>query len=133
MLFRIIPAGDVDIISVDGKQQIVILRAERYVRQTLATKLKSFLGEWFLNLREGVPYYRDVLVHNPDIQLIRTLFRRVILSVQEVSAVSKLEIDYDPLRRRVAVEFDAELVTGGVLLVRQPDSAFIVTLRSEVP
>lgn len=124
MLYRVIPAGDVDLVS--GRP--VILQGPEAVRQKIATRLKFFLGEWFLNLREGLPYFRVVLVRRPDITLIRTLYRRAILSVQEVASLTSLDVDYDPRVRAVAVEFDAELVKGGVLSVRQPNPPFVIDL-----
>ena len=128
-LYRIIPVGDRDLVDDEnGLAQLVVLTGPAFVRQKIAARLKFFLGEWFLNLREGVPYYRIVLVANPDLGLIRTLFRRVILSVEEVADLTKLVVHYDKPTRTIAVEFDAELVEGGVLLVRQPDPAFLISL-----
>jgi len=130
-LYRVIPNGDLDLVTGDnGLKQIVVLTGAPFVRQKIATRLRFFLGEWFLNLREGIPYYRIVLVANPDMGLIRTLFSRVILSVQEVAVISKLVLSFDEHARTLAVEFDAQLVAGGVLLIRQPDPAFLVQLAT---
>lgn len=122
VLFRFIPKGDIDIQA--GKVQLVSGR--QYVRQKIASRLKFFLGEWFRDQRLGIPYYRVVFIMNPDLDVIRSLYRNVILSVQEVTRVENIELDYDKTSRKMAVGFDAFLDAGETLLVRQPDPAFIV-------
>ena len=74
-LIRTIPAGDLAI----ENGHFVLARGVGYVRQKLSVRFKFFLGEWFLDLREGVPYYRDVFTWNPNLPVIRALFRRVAI------------------------------------------------------
>lgn len=129
---RIIPVGDIELSARDpitGKRRVVMNRGPRYVRQKIAARLRFFLGEWFLDTRLGVPYYRDVLITNPDLNVVRSIFRQVILSVQEVASLDKLELSFDSESRALAIEFDASLVAGGVLLVRQPDPPFIIQVQ----
>lgn len=111
------------------KRRILMVSGAEYVRQKIACRLKFFLGEWFLDLREGVPYYRDVFVQNPDLNLIRSIFRAVILSVQDVQGVTALTLAYDPRLRTLGVAFTALLATGETLVVRQPDKAFIISVQ----
>jgi len=84
--------------------------------QQLRIALRLFLGEWFLNRRIGVPYYRDVFVKNPKVDLVRVLFRRCILANANVEAVSRLDLDYDPGARTLVVDFEAILVDGTILV-----------------
>lgn len=130
-VFRVIPAGDIAMTydPTTGKRQLRLVGGVRYVRQKIASRLKFFLGEWFLDQRQGVPYYRDVFVQNPDLDLIRSVFRAVIVSVQEVTDVLNLEVAYSQSTRELAVSFEARLVAGGVLLVRQPDEPFIIRVQ----
>lgn len=131
-VYRIIPPGDVLLGPKDpttGKRRIVMYSGVDYVRQKIAVRLKFFLGEWFRDTRQGVPWFRDVLVQNPDLNVIRSVYRAVILSVQEVSSVDRIDLVWTKPLREVAVEFDATLVAGGVLLVRQPDPPFIIQVQ----
>ncbi len=123
-LFRFIPAGDIDLVN--GKVQLIIGKLQ--VRQKIATRLKFFLGEWFLDQRQGVPYYRNVLVMNPDLDVIRTLYRKVILSVPEVTRVDNLNITFNQGDRTLTVSFDAVLGNGEILTIRPADTDFIVDL-----
>ena len=130
-VWRVIPAGDVELgpVKANGKRSISLVTGPRYVRQKIAARLNFFLDEWFLDRRLGVPYYRDVLLMNPDLDIARSVFRTVILSVQEVATVDKLTLAFDTKDRTLAMEFDAPLVAGGILHVRQPDSPFIIRVQ----
>jgi hypothetical protein len=131
-VYRIIPAGDIELSArspITGKRRVVMNTGPRYVRQKIASRLRFFLGEWFLDTRLGVPYYRDVLIANADLSIVRSIFREVILSVPEVASLDKLTLAFDTEARALAIEFDASLVAGGVLLVRQPDRPFIIHLQ----
>lgn len=126
-IYRVIPAGDIDL---GPDRRGVLLRGPEFVRTKLSQRLRFFLGEWFIDRRQGVPYFQDVFVKNPDLDVVRAIFRQVMVSIQEVSSIPMLDLTYDSGARRLAVSFDAHLVAGGVLQVRQPDPPFIIQLPS---
>lgn len=77
-----------------------------------AIKLRNrfffFLGEWFLDTREGVPYFQIVLVKNPNLEVIKRLFTSLILSVSPVIVtVSKMDVYLLGPTRELVVEFEA--------------------------
>lgn len=131
-IYRIIPPGDIKLTPKDpttGKRRVSMVSGVQYVRQKISTRLRFFLGEWFLDQREGIPYYRDVFIKNPDLAIIRSVFRQVINSIQEVSEIRTLTVAYNRTTRTLGVEFDVRLVDGGVLVVRQPDAPFIINVQ----
>ena len=126
-LVRVIPAGDLELIN--GSP--VAYKGKLFVRQKISQRLRFFLGEWFRDARLGVPYFRDVFVQNPNLDVIRALFKSTILSVQEVTSVTRLDLQYAPATRILAVEFTAFLGAGEVLDVRQPDPPFILNFNQQ--
>lgn len=81
----------------------------------LRNRFKFFEGTWFLDLTEGFPYYRSVFVKNPDMNHIRRLFTRLILSVSPViDTVERLDLKLGS-DRRLKVYFLARAVDGRVL------------------
>lgn len=83
------------------------------VAQRLRIRLRFWLGEWFLDQRLGIPYVRSVLVKNPDLVLIRSIFRRVILSTPGVARLDSLVLTHDRAGRRLVIEdFRATFVDG---------------------
>ena len=130
-VYRVIPVGDLDLSPKDpvtGRRSPMLLTGAAYVRQVIAVKFKFIQGEWFIDQRQGVPYAIEVFVANPNLDRIRTLLRKILLSTQEVSSVTKLLLTFTPGTRKLAVDFDVQLVAGGVISVRQPDPPFIITL-----
>lgn len=90
--------------------------------QRLRIKLETFLGEWFLDTQVGVPYYRDILLKNPDLSIIRGLFRKILLDDPDVDSVPRLDLELDA-SRLLKVEFDAVLVDRSIASVSLPAEA----------
>lgn len=127
MIVRTVPAGD---LALDERGNFVWLDpGPEYTRQRLASRIKFFLREWFLDLRKGVPYFKHVLVKNPDLNVVRQVFRRVILGTPGVLSIveDKIELAYDPTARSCAVGF-AAIVEGGLITVALNDPDFIIAL-----
>ena len=129
-VIRIIPAGDLALEN--GDLVVLGLTATtrvQYIRQKIAARFKFFLGEWFLDLRQGIPYFRDVLVKNPNLQVIRSLFLRVLRRTPGVLSVARFFLSYDPSTRQLRFDFQA-VVTDGVVVVSPKDEDFLVDVAS---
>lgn len=122
-VYRIIPRGDLEI----RNRRLVLASGLAYLRQKISARFKFFLGEWFLDLREGIPYYRDVLVKNPDLDIIRSLFRRVLVETPGVLSVPRFAVVLDRQSRELAFRFQA-VCEGGTIIVEPSDRAFILTV-----
>jgi hypothetical protein len=122
---RTIPAGDVAL----SNHQLVLIGDLQYLRQKLAARLKFFLGEWFLDLRQGIPYYRDVFVKNPNLRVVRSLMRRVILRTPGIVDLPKFEIIFNEAERNATFEFEA-VAKKGRIVVLPSDRDFLVDLAA---
>jgi hypothetical protein len=85
-------------------------------RQSIECVLSLFLGEFFLDRRKGLNYYRDVLVKNPNVEAIRSVIRDAILSVEGVVAVPLIEFT-PPTgdERRAKIDWEAFYEDGTAL------------------
>jgi hypothetical protein len=126
-IVRVIPAGDLKLTN--GTTETISGPAE--IKQRLAARFKFFLGEWFLDTRQGVPYYRDVLVKNPNLTVIRQLFLRITTTTPGVQSVPKFELFYDALKRRLSFAFHA-IVEGGTVTVTEKDRDFLVAFEQTI-
>jgi len=84
----------------------VLIEGVDAVKQDISTMLKMFLGEYFLDLRVGMPYYQKILGQKPRLGTITSIFRRAILKRPSVTAVNNLELFYEPVNRVLRVTFD---------------------------
>lgn len=126
MILRRVPVGDLALVN----GNFVFLQAgPEYTRQRLAARLKFFLGEWFLDRRLGIPYYRHVFVKNPNLDVVRRIFTTVITRCPGVLALTNLELDYNPSARTLGVSFHAT-VEGGEVRVNPGDPDFILDLQA---
>ena len=76
-----------------------------------------FLGEWFLDKSQGVPYYQHVFVKNFDPVIIDSIFKRVILTTPGILELLTFDIEFDETKRSMSLNFDARS-TAGVISYR---------------
>lgn len=84
---------------------ILIDNAERVAQQVLIT-LRFWLGEWFLDTKQGVPYLEYVLVKNPNMNHIRQILAEKIQSVEGVNNIVSLDFDFRRITRELYVNFE---------------------------
>lgn len=65
-----------DIVVENGDLAVVtgIYQSVQQVRDRLLT----FIGEWFLNLAYGVDYKKDILVKNPNMNIVNARLKKAI-------------------------------------------------------
>jgi hypothetical protein len=83
--------------------------------QRLTIKFNFFKGEWFLDRRQGTPYYQELLVKEPDRNTARGVFRRIIGSDPGVAEVISLTLSEPDAERQAEVVFSARLKNGATL------------------
>jgi hypothetical protein len=124
-ILRVIPAGDLALFG----GTVALVDGPTAIRQKLAARFKFFLAEWFLDQRQGVPYYRDVFTKTPNLDVIRSLFRKLILGTPGVLSLPDYLIVFDESARQLAFDFTSN-VTGGQVVVAPTDRDFILDLAT---
>lgn len=71
--------------------------------QKLTVSLQFWLGEWFLDTRQGFPGYEIVYVKNPDLNRIRLLYRQLIQNTPGVDFIEELTLNLDNPSRTLSV------------------------------
>lgn len=100
----------------------------RDVMQDLFIRLRFFFGEWFLDPTQGIPYFRYVFVVNPDLRLIESIFRRVILNTVGIASLDSYLQTFDKPNRALIPVFAARLTSG--LLIQSSDFGPLVVSAS---
>ena len=100
MLTLSAPAGDIDFSTVDGLES---------VRQRAIQRLLFLRAEWFLDITQGLPYLADVIGYQDNINLARRAIVDELLTVEDVDAVSEVQIEH--VREDRTLKFSALIST----------------------
>jgi len=94
---------------------LILVDGEEAIDQQLRLRLKFFLGEHFLDERQGIPFYREVFVKNPNLRLLRTIFAEAIRTTTGISSVDFIEVTIETATRTLNISFTATMDTGATL------------------
>lgn len=64
-----------------------------YIDQKLAIVLRSFLGDWFLDLSYGIPYFEDIYKKQYDPARVEAIMKAAILSVLGVDRITAFDLN----------------------------------------
>ena len=103
-------------IVLKGGKVLLIDNAERIAQQILIS-LRFWLGEWFLNTRQGVPYLEYILVKNPNETHIKQVLTDAIKEVDGVDLVTNMDLSLNRIKRALTVEYTVKTSAG--LLTRK--------------
>lgn len=82
------------------------------IAQIVATRLKTFLGEWFLDVRLGVPWFSKILKKNPNPAEIEAVLIQTIVESPGIITLLDFQLSLDGATRQLSVSFRAESVAG---------------------
>jgi hypothetical protein len=80
------------------------------IRQSVQSRLRLFLGEWFLDTRRGVDYHGLILIKQPNRATVESTLKREILSAPGVESLESFELqDSEDEERTLIVRFVARV------------------------
>jgi hypothetical protein len=101
-----------------GSQQVDFYRdTPEAPAQAVLTRLRLWLGEWFIDTSEGTPYQQTVLGMHTS-QTVEPSIRRRILGTQGVTSIESFSMERDPESRKTTIsvvvntEYGATTVQG---------------------
>ena len=80
--------------------------------QAVATILKTFQGEWFLDTRYGIAYFQEIFRKPADINRAQLLIKEAILGVEGVSGLNSFDATFDSNTRKMTITFEATTSFG---------------------
>ena len=109
--------GDLTISGLD----LQLIDGGQAVAQRLTQKLKLFRGEWFLDRRAGVPYFRDIIGQKTARSgVISTIIKRVIQDDPDVDRLESFGLEFDGVGRNLEINFSARLTNGSTIDLEVP-------------
>jgi hypothetical protein len=84
------------------------------VAQRMTQRLRTFLGEWFLNQEIGVPYLQEVMKKNPNNTIVESVFKREIMDTPGVIGIDSFNISVDNATRVMTLTVKAKSTAGKI-------------------
>ena len=82
------------------------------ILQNILQTLKVYLGEWFMNTNIGIDYFGQILVKNPQQEVINAIFISAILNVPGVIQLNEYSFTPNFITRQLEISFLAQTTTG---------------------
>jgi hypothetical protein len=86
------------------------------IAQNLAIRLRFFLGEWFLNILAGVPYYQYFFIKDPNQIQVETFLKDEISNTEGVLEITSFSSDFNGYNRTFTVDFGCKTISGNMEL-----------------
>lgn len=102
-----------DVIFVNGETTVTQKPAD-IVAQRLKITLYTFLGEWFLNLDTGMPYFQQILNKVRNKSTVDVIFQTVISKDPDVIEIISYESDMNSATRGFYMEFAVRVSDGTI-------------------
>lgn len=80
--------------------------------QHVKIRLLWIRGEWFLNTELGLPYFKEILVKNPDLSAIDIMLKATILETPGILSLISYSSEIIKTIRKLNVSFVAESEFG---------------------
>ncbi|WFG37638.1 hypothetical protein QE331_gp169 [Pseudomonas phage 20Sep416] len=93
-----------DLVFINGEAPVT-QRMVDIVAQRLKIKLYTFLGEWFLDDRIGIPYFERILGKSRSLPAVDAIFQSEIMRDPGVLEITSWQSGIDPHTREYSMEF----------------------------
>jgi len=102
-----------DLIVESGSLKIVSDGAE--VVQHVRSRLLLYMGEWFLDLQAGTPYFQQIFVKPVNLSNVESIFKRRILDTPGIEKLLEFTMVYEGASiRKLTISFSAETIYGNI-------------------
>lgn len=94
--------------------------SDEEIRQRLLQNLRFFLGEWFLDQTEGLPYFQAVFVKGTPPDIVEAAFKDRIIGTDGVESLERFEpLDLNSATRELKVDFDVKTINGTIININE--------------
>lgn len=88
----------------------MFLTEREAIAQTIVTRLKLFLGEYFRDVTDGTPWFQQILGKFENLNAVEALLRNRIARTQGVVRLLAFKMEYDLDARTLSVQ--AQVLTA---------------------
>jgi len=90
------------------------------VAQTIKTRLRLFMTEYFRDITQGTPWYQVIMVKSISLAIKEAAIKQVILETPDVVQILTFSTDFDTDNRKYTITSQV-LTSFGVVEIQQGD------------
>lgn len=102
--------GDIDITG----NAVKLTVDKEAIAQHLQCRYRTFLGEWFLDVDEGVPYYQEFFTKQANINALQSIMKTVAFETVGVTDITEFDFDFDNFKREIQFNLSVDSVDGPI-------------------
>ena len=103
--------GDFSIVNND---LVIVTDQKIEIQQHILQRLRTYLGEWFMDLTIGIDYFGQILTKNPDQSSIDAIIQSEILNTPGVTELATYSFHPDFKNRIMSLSFSVNTTSGVV-------------------
>lgn len=107
--------GDIELIN----GELPLVTGTQEYEQFLTQKLRTFLGEWFMDIRLGLPYFQEIFVKRLNVETVNAVYRNEIINTPGILELQEFDLDLEKISRKLTVSFRALSTEGEVVFDNQ--------------
>lgn len=105
-------SGDLDL---DAQGRASLIGGAEQIAQQIRLTLSIFLGEWFLDISFGVPYFESILGKGRNRYEIEAIVRRKVRDVPGVREIGSISIEIDKKSRKAEITINNIITDEGIV------------------
>jgi hypothetical protein len=94
--------------------EVVLTTGKEAIAQHMQSRYRTFLGEWFLDITIGVPYYQDFFTKQASLNTIQSELKTVAVETPGVIELTDFDFDFDGTTREFNVGLTVSTVEGDI-------------------
>lgn len=106
--------GRYDLVLQTGTVDLTMATATDVIDQKILAVLRMEKGDWYLDTRQGVPYFADLLEKGVSAQAVGSAISAALLRIPEVLAVTEMQVALDSATRQATISFVARTTDGTI-------------------
>lgn len=88
------------------------IRGAARIAQSIRIALRTWLGDWFLDTSQGVPFLEQILAKKAKAETVEAILRGQILQVDGVLSIQRFSMQIDNRKRICTIQFVANSAEG---------------------
>ena len=93
---------------------LALITGRDAIGQHLKQRYQFILGEWFLNLFKGIPFFSQIYTKIQDPVIIDSIYKRITLDTPRIEKLNDFSIEFDSETRKLLVSGKADTPTGEI-------------------